>query len=107
VHDKIYCCRSGSAADTQAIADYVKWYLELHSTELGEAPEVKTAANLFKQMCYHNKNFLLAAIICAGWDQHNGGGVYSITLGGTLIKEEYAISGIVLLFSLICADTSF
>ena len=98
MHDKIYCCRSGSAADTQAIADYVKWYLELHSTELGEAPEVKTAANLFKQMCYHNKNFLLAAIICAGWDQHNGGGVYSITLGGTLIKEEYAISGLVSCF---------
>lgn len=30
VHDTIYCCRSGSAADTQAIADYVRYYLELH-----------------------------------------------------------------------------
>lgn len=28
VHDSIYCCRSGSAADTQAISDYVRYYLE-------------------------------------------------------------------------------
>jgi 20S proteasome subunit beta 1 len=31
VHDRIYCCRSGSAADTQAISDYVKFYLEMHA----------------------------------------------------------------------------
>ena len=27
VHDHIYCCRSGSAADTQAVADYARRYL--------------------------------------------------------------------------------
>lgn len=26
IHDTIYCCRSGSAADTQAVADMVKYY---------------------------------------------------------------------------------
>lgn len=30
VHDKIYCCRSGSAADTQAIADIVHYYLQMY-----------------------------------------------------------------------------
>jgi len=30
VSDSIYCCRSGSAADTQAIADIVKYHLEFH-----------------------------------------------------------------------------
>lgn len=25
----IYCCRSGSAADTQALADYVKYYVDV------------------------------------------------------------------------------
>lgn len=27
VHDQIYCCRSGSAAHTQAVADYARRYL--------------------------------------------------------------------------------
>ena len=30
VHDRIYCCRSGSAADTQYVSDVVKLYLDLH-----------------------------------------------------------------------------
>lgn len=93
VHDKIYCCRSGSAADTQAIADYVKWFLNMHAVELDEEPEVGTAANLFKQLCYTNKNMLMAAIIVGGYDKHNGGSVYSIPLGGALIKEPWAVGG--------------
>lgn len=28
--EKIYCCRSGSAADTQAVADIVRYVLELN-----------------------------------------------------------------------------
>lgn len=30
ISDKIYCCRSGSAADTQAIADIVAYSLNFH-----------------------------------------------------------------------------
>ena len=30
IHDYIWACRSGSAADTQAVVDYVKYYLEAH-----------------------------------------------------------------------------
>ena len=30
VHDFIYCCRSGSAADTQAVADIVHYYCQMH-----------------------------------------------------------------------------
>lgn len=30
ITDKIYCCRSGSAADTQAIADIVAYSLNYH-----------------------------------------------------------------------------
>ena len=93
VHDLVYCCRSGSAADTQAISDYVKWYLGMHAVEKGDLPLVKTAATLFQQMCYQNKNMLQAGIICAGWDSRNGGSVFSITLGGSLIKQPLAISG--------------
>ena len=93
VHDKIYCCRSGSAADTQHIASYVKYFLDSHSTEIGELPKVHTAAALFHKLCYNNKNALLAAIICAGWDPIEGGSVYSIPLGGSLVKEPWAVGG--------------
>lgn len=30
IHDYIWICRSGSAADTQAVADYAKHYLDSH-----------------------------------------------------------------------------
>jgi hypothetical protein len=32
VHDRIYCCRSGSAADTQAVADIVHYYLQMFTS---------------------------------------------------------------------------
>merc|ERR1719505_377653 len=45
VTERIFCCRSGSAADTQAIADLVKYHLNFYSIEMGEPATVKTAAN--------------------------------------------------------------
>ena len=36
VHNTIYCCRSGSAADTQAISDIVRYQLASHGVSLGE-----------------------------------------------------------------------
>lgn len=35
LHDHIYACRSGSAADTQAITDYVRYFLASHRWEGG------------------------------------------------------------------------
>eukprot|EP01121_Diplochlamys_sp_Union-15-3_P014625 TRINITY_DN4687_c0_g1_i1.p1 TRINITY_DN4687_c0_g1~~TRINITY_DN4687_c0_g1_i1.p1 ORF type:complete len:232 (-),score=48.40 TRINITY_DN4687_c0_g1_i1:23-718(-) len=93
MHDKIYCCRSGSAADTQAISDYVTYYLDLHTIESGEAPLVSTAASLVQQLCYNNKDRLLAGMIVAGWDEMKGGQVYSIPLGGYTVRQPYAIGG--------------
>jgi len=154
LHERIYVCRSGSAADTQAISEYVTFYLDMHGLELGkishiklsnyhiiiiiiisshhhlisssshhhliissyhhiiissyhhiiissyhhlitsshhiiissyhhnsifsflgELPLVKTASALVQQFCYNNKDNLSAAMICAGWDQYNGGQV--------------------------------
>lgn len=93
VHDRIYCLRSGSAADTQAISDIVQYYLDLHSVELGAAPFVKTAASLFRELCYTNKDRLLAGIIVGGWDEKEGGTIYNIPLGGSLVKQPYSIGG--------------
>ncbi|CAM9633997.1 unnamed protein product [Phaeothamnion confervicola] len=93
LHDSIYACRSGSAADTQAIADYVRYFLSSYSSELGRPPLVKTAANLARKLCYNNKDQLLAGMIIGGWDKANGGQIYEIPLGGTIMKQKWAMGG--------------
>jgi 20S proteasome subunit beta 1 len=93
VHELVYCCRSGSAADTQAISDIVRSQLASHAMELGRLPSVKTAAMLFQRFCYQYKEQLQAGIICAGYDEIEGGTVYNIPLGGACIQQPYAIGG--------------
>lgn len=92
VHERIFCCRSGSAADTQAVADIVQHQLALYSTMHSQNPTVKTAATLFQKIIYANKDALMAGIIIGGVD-HTGPSVYSIPLGGSLHKRPFAIGG--------------
>lgn len=63
------------------------------SIEIGENVEVKTAASLFREMCYGYRDQLSAGIICAGWDKRNGGQVYSIPLGGMCVRQPFTIGG--------------
>ncbi|KAJ3532062.1 hypothetical protein NM688_g7480 [Phlebia brevispora] len=92
VHDRIYCCRSGSAADTQAVADAVHYQLQM-ITQMYGTPSVALAANTFQQICYENKDALSAGIIVAGWDKEIGPSVYNIPLGGGLFRQPWAIGG--------------
>ena len=85
IHDRIFCCRSGSAADTQAVADAVTYQLGFHSIELNEPPLVHTAASLFKEMCYRYREDLMAGIIIAGWDPQEEGQVYSVPMEGMMV----------------------
>jgi len=93
ITDQIYCCRSGSAADTQAIADIVKYQLEFYRAEMDQEPLVETAARIFKELIYNNRSSLSAAVIVAGWDKRKGGQVYVINLGGMVIRKKIAIGG--------------
>eukprot|EP00428_Durinskia_dybowskii_P060635 CAMPEP_0170381684 /NCGR_PEP_ID=MMETSP0117_2-20130122/14540_1 /TAXON_ID=400756 /ORGANISM="Durinskia baltica, Strain CSIRO CS-38" /LENGTH=214 /DNA_ID=CAMNT_0010637271 /DNA_START=74 /DNA_END=718 /DNA_ORIENTATION=+ len=93
IHDYVWACRSGSAADTQAVSDYVKYYINSHSTELNRLPRVKTCANLMRKICYNNKDRMMAGMICGGWDPYEGGQVYEIPLGGTIMQQKFALGG--------------
>lgn len=53
VSDRIYCCRSGSAADTQAIADIVSYSLIYQENQTGKPPLVAEAASEFRKYCYN------------------------------------------------------
>lgn len=58
VHDTIWCCRSGSAADTQAVADIVSYHLGMYGVVYETQPTTQTAAALFQELCYDNKDML-------------------------------------------------
>nr|CAD7586290.1 unnamed protein product [Timema genevievae] len=92
VTDSIYCCRSGSAADTQAIADIVSYHLDFHQIELGEPPLVETAASVFRELCYSYRDSLTAGIIVAGWDKRKGGQVYTVPIGGMCVRQPISIA---------------
>lgn len=93
ITDYVYCCRSGSAADTQAIADIVSYHLNFYEMEIDQNPEVRVAANMFRELCYNYRDQLTAGIIVAGWDKRHGGQVYSIPLGGMLVRQPFSIGG--------------
>lgn len=93
VCDNVAVCRSGSAADTQALTEYVKLFINQHRVELDEDPEVKTAAYLFNKLNYGNKNNLMAGLIVAGWDRHSRGTVWTIPLGGGMVQQPFSLGG--------------
>lgn len=84
--ENVYCCRSGSAADTQAITAYVQHYLALNQTEGGRQMPVEVAASVSRQLVYGNKSNLSCGMIIAGWDKYKGGQVFALPMGGTLLK---------------------
>merc|ERR1711865_916555 len=86
-------CRSGSAADTQALTEYVRLFVSQHSIELEEDPEVKTVSYLFNKLNYGNKNNLMAGLIVGGWDKYNKGSVWTIPLGGGMVEQPFSLGG--------------
>eukprot|EP00884_Botryococcus_braunii_P005295 jgi/Botrbrau1/14767/Bobra.0284s0001.1 len=90
--ENVWLMRSGSAADTQAISDYVRHFVENLTAELGRNPTVHTVAQLVKTINYQNKQ-LIGAMLVGGWDEIHGGQVYGIPIGGTLSKEKWSTDG--------------
>lgn len=64
-----------------------------HRQHMGRQPSVHTAASLFQNICYQNKDGLSAGIIVAGWDKDDGPSVYNIPLGGGIFRQPWAIGG--------------
>lgn len=93
ITDRVYCCRSGSAADTQAVTEIVRYHMNFYEMEMNERPQVKAVANVCRDMLYNYREQLLAGIIVGGWDKQNGGQIYSIPLGGVLLRRKFALGG--------------
>ncbi|KAL4629586.1 proteasome subunit beta type-6-B like protein [Arapaima gigas] len=93
VHDKIFCCMSGSLADAQAVTNAVIHRLNFHSMQMGEPPLVQSAASIMKEFCYNYRDELSAGFIVAGWDRKKGPQVFEVSVGGMVVEQEFTIGG--------------
>ena len=82
---QVFVCRSGSAADTQAISSYVSLYIEQHQMELGRPVDVQTVANLAMQLVYSNK------VGCSVWQLHHAACLL-FSLSTVLVVLRFAAS---------------
>lgn len=87
----IYCCRSGSAADTQRIVRNVERDVKLSSLKKGKRPSVEIAARMIKNIIYQNRDILTAAILVAGYDDMPR--IFKVNICGTITEENIALSG--------------
>jgi 20S proteasome subunit beta 1 len=85
-------CRSGSAADTQYLAEQVNSEFQARYYRYVERPNIRQIAYLLRSLVTENMS---ASLICAGYDPEKGGQIYSITPNGSIIEEEqeFAVSG--------------
>lgn len=90
--------RSGSAADTQVVATFVKYHLHQHRMELAsggmdvQEPTVQAAASLVKLIVYQNRANLTAGLIVAGIDKSKGSQIYQV-VEGTIFDRDIALAG--------------
>jgi hypothetical protein len=68
------------------VADYVRYYLEMHAVELGALPLVSTAASLFRKLCYENKVFFFV-LWCFFW-------FHELHFRARCLLESFAADGI-------------
>ncbi|KAI5181465.1 20S proteasome subunit beta 1 [Nematocida sp. AWRm80] len=91
--EEVFCCRSGSAADTQAIAEVIQDIIQEEKIKYNVEHSVKEIAYLASKIVYSNTdNNITAGLIIGGVDA-TGPHLYSIPLGGSLIEQSYAIGG--------------
>uniref|UniRef100_G3N4G8 Proteasome 20S subunit beta 9a n=1 Tax=Gasterosteus aculeatus aculeatus TaxID=481459 RepID=G3N4G8_GASAC len=97
LHDKIYCALSGSAADAQTIAEVVHYQLDVHSIEIDEDPQVRSAATLVRNISYKYKEELSAHLIVAALslainrDGSSGGVAYIVSIDEHGTEEKVVL----------------
>lgn len=103
--DNIYCCRSGRASHTMYVAQLVSQYIKKFSVTDDTIPTVRDAAIFTSKLI--SEYPLVASMIIAGYDEDGRGSVYSVNIGGTLLKRDWAMSGSGSIFLYGYADTHY
>merc|ERR1712070_739228 len=88
----IYCCGTGTAADTQQVTDMIASQLELHRMSTGRESRVSTALSMLKQMLYRYQGHVSAALVLGGVDL-KGPHIYTVYPHGSTDNLGYATMG--------------
>ena len=77
--------RCGNAAHSQRVTKMVKNYLTMHTMELNDQSKISmdTVLNLYRTICYGNKNFLSCAFIIS-----DGKDLASVSSSGVTVKHD-------------------
>ncbi|XBJ21094.1 hypothetical protein VPH35_011807 [Triticum aestivum] len=81
------------AADSRTSTGQGWMEMARRAIQLGQPATVQVASNLVRLLAYQNKSLLQAGMIVGGWDKYEGGQIYSVPLGGTILKQPFAIGG--------------
>ncbi|KAH8306646.1 hypothetical protein KR044_002645, partial [Drosophila immigrans] len=93
VSDTIYCCRSGSASQSQQLTQLVSDKVYALTFEMGGIVPIQMAASIFANKIYRNRNSNHTSVIVAGWDKESGGQVYYISVSGLMLRQRAAVAG--------------
>ena len=74
------------------MAHYTRYYLDVHSAELGQLPLVETAAKVVSTMFYTN-SWMNGAMIVSGWDPVKGYQIFEVTKGNVFGKKTLIVTG--------------
>lgn len=92
ISPQIFAARCGAAADTQALARFSKYYLNVISNDKVHDQAVRVAANVISSFITNNRNLLSAGIIIGGYDA-KGPQVWAIEVSGMAIQRKIASNG--------------
>lgn len=92
IHDKIWCCGAGTAADTEAVTGLISSQLELQRLETGREPRVRAALTKLKQYLFKYQGHVSAALVLGGTDC-TGSYLYTVYPHGSTDQLPYATMG--------------
>lgn len=86
VPQRCWMCRSGSAADTQRLADMARLQFEQRNYRYGISPSVSQVAHFVKSQTYDSGKS--ASLIVAGVDPDGTSRIFTVSPSGALLEED-------------------
>jgi len=91
ITDRIALTMAGMASDGQMLAKFLKAEMELYKLNTGTEPSLTVASNLMANIIFEKaKSFIpyIVQLTIGGLDEGNEPALYSLDMGGSIIKEK-------------------